>query len=247
MKKNSLKVVGLIQARMNSKRLPGKALIDLCGKPVVSHIHDRLFKIGELSEIMLATGAGEENAKLVEWAYEQGIGVVQHANDDDIAGRLGEAVRVKSADFVLKVNADCPLFDPVLGKMAIDLAYAEPSCDFVTNKALLTYPLGLSVELLSGRSLLWCDDNLQNPTDRELTVNYMLERPDQFPQRIFSEDQHYGHLDLTLDTQDDYLLIQNIFEELYPLNNTFGWSELKGWIDRYGDFPACAYIGGAHK
>ena len=70
MKQNNLKFVGLIQARMNSKRLPGKALIDLCGKPVISHIYSRLSEIIELSEIVLATGAGEENNRLVDWAQD---------------------------------------------------------------------------------------------------------------------------------------------------------------------------------
>ena len=230
---------------MNSRRLPGKALIDLCGKPAISHIYSRLLEITDLSEIVLATGAGEENLSLVDWAREhQGIVVVQHEDDDDIAGRLAKAVRATGADFILKVNADCPLFDPVLGTRAIKLASAAPSCDFVTNKLELTYPLGLSVELVSGRSLVWCDNNLRNPIDRELTINYLLERPEQFPQNVFKQNQNFGHLDLTLDTPDDYVLIRKIFEDLYPQNHTFGWSELRNWINKYEDLPTCAYLKG---
>ena len=244
-KQNNLRIVGLIQARMNSKRLPGKALIDLCGKPVISHIYSRLSEIIELSEIVLATGAGEENNSLVDWARrQQGIGVIQHEDDDDIAGRLSKAVKATDADFILKVNADCPLFDPMLGSKAIKLAYANPSCDLVTNKSDRTYPLGLSVELLSGYSLIWCDNKLRNPTDRELTINYVLDRPEQFQQHVFGGNQNFGHLDLTLDTQDDLLLIRKIFEDLYPQNNTFGWIELRAWINKYENLPTCAYLGG---
>ena len=160
-------------------------------KPVISHIYSRLSEIIELSEIVLATGAGEENNRLVDWAQrQQGVAVVQHEDDDDIAGRLAKAVKATNADFILKVNADCPLFDPLLGGEAIKLAYANPSCDLVTNKSDLTYPLGLSIELLSGYSLIWCDNNLRKPTDRELTVNYILKRPEQFPQHVLAETKN---------------------------------------------------------
>ena len=37
-----MKVVAIIQARMNSARLPGKVLLPLAGKPVLKHIVDRL-------------------------------------------------------------------------------------------------------------------------------------------------------------------------------------------------------------
>ena len=228
---------------MNSTRLPGKALIGLCGSPVVSHIYERLLEISDLSEFVLAKGAGEENNSLVDWARgQQGVGIIQHQNDDDIAGRLAKSVKATDADFILKVNADCPLFDPTLGSKAIELASANPRYDLVTNKVDLTYPLGLSVELVSGRSLVWCDDNLQNPADRELTIKYLLERPEQFLQQIFRGSQNFSHLDLTLDTQEDLLFLRKIFEDLYPQNNTFGWTEVRDWINKNEELPTCAYL-----
>ena len=92
--------------------------------------------------------------------------------------------------------------------------------------------------------LIWCDNNLRKPTDRELTVNYILKRPEQFPQHVFGGNQKFGHLDLTLDTQDDCFLIRKIFEDLYPQNNTFGWVELRDWINNNEDLPTCAYLKG---
>lgn len=51
-----MRIIGLIQARYDSKRLPGKVLIDLNGMPTIKHIWRRLLKCEELDEVLISWG-----------------------------------------------------------------------------------------------------------------------------------------------------------------------------------------------
>lgn len=64
------KVLGVIGARLNSSRLPGKHLLDLADKPLIARLFERLEKIPELDAIVLATTADEYNQPLVQWAQQ---------------------------------------------------------------------------------------------------------------------------------------------------------------------------------
>ena len=64
------KIVGLVQARMGSTRLPGKVMMPLAGKPLVGHIFDRLNAVRGLMGVVLATTFDPRNEKLVEYARQ---------------------------------------------------------------------------------------------------------------------------------------------------------------------------------
>ena len=54
-----MKAVGIVPARLESKRLPGKALIDICGLPMVVHTCKRALRAETLSDVFLATDSEE--------------------------------------------------------------------------------------------------------------------------------------------------------------------------------------------
>ena len=66
-------VTAIIQSRMLSRRLPGKAMMPLAGKPILYHVIERTKAIEHVDKVVLATGTGEENIPLVELAKSMGI------------------------------------------------------------------------------------------------------------------------------------------------------------------------------
>jgi len=50
-----MKVAAIIQARMGSSRLPGKILMDIAEKPMLSHVVERVKKAKTINEIVIAT------------------------------------------------------------------------------------------------------------------------------------------------------------------------------------------------
>ena len=80
-------VIGIIQARMGSSRVPGKAMIKLAGKPLIWHMIDRMRRVTDVGPLVLATTSDVRNRPLIEYCRGQGLDIFQHPDEDDLAGR----------------------------------------------------------------------------------------------------------------------------------------------------------------
>ena len=69
-----MRVVAIIQARCGSTRFPNKVFADLCGKPFIWHVVNRLKFVHLLDHIVLATTDRPSDDKLYYWAKEEGYG-----------------------------------------------------------------------------------------------------------------------------------------------------------------------------
>lgn len=103
------KVVGMIPARLESSRLPGKALIDIEGLPMVVHTCKRAQMAKNLNEVYLVT----DNERIRQAGEKHGIKVIMtgkhHKTGSD---RLAEACQKVDCDIVVNVQGDEPLVDP---------------------------------------------------------------------------------------------------------------------------------------
>ena len=225
------KVWGLIQARMGSSRLPGKVMMPLAGRPLVFHILDRLARMGELGGIVLATTVDRRNDPMIDFLRPYGLPVVRCPEEDDIAARLTMALDVTGADAFVKVNADCPLFDP---KIASELLsrFLAAGADSGSNKTPATYPLGYSIEIVGARAIRWCNANLLATSHRELCIKWILDRPIQFPAVSITAAQDRSHMHLTVDTPEDYEVMRGIFAALYEPGKAFGLTEVLEFLAR---------------
>jgi len=227
---------------MGSVRLPGKVMRPLAGRPVVWHICDRLRRVDGISQVVLATTAAAENDEMAAWAAGEGLTVVRHPLEDDIAGRLAMAMDATGADAMVKINADCPLADPEVIASGLALFRRDAKADGATNKLKATYPLGLSIEILRSEVIGWCDRNLTTAQDRELTVKWIFDRPDRFWILSLEADRNEGSFNLTVDTPADYALMSEIFDGLFVAGRIFGWPEVRDYLASRTSIPACAYL-----
>ena len=102
-----MKIVGVIQARMNSSRLSGKVLLDILGKPMLWHIYNRLIKCNLLDTVVISTGDSSRNKQIVDFAKNNDIPIFV-GSEDDLLGRLyGTAVHFE-ASAIVRITADCP-------------------------------------------------------------------------------------------------------------------------------------------
>jgi 3-deoxy-manno-octulosonate cytidylyltransferase (CMP-KDO synthetase) len=104
-----MKVVGMIPARLQSSRLPEKALIDIMGLPMVIHTCKRAELAKKLDEVYLAT----DNERIRKVAEEHGIKVIMTASHHTTGSdRIAEAARHVESDIVVNVQGDEPLVEP---------------------------------------------------------------------------------------------------------------------------------------
>ena len=223
------KVVGALQARMGSSRLPGKAMLPLAGRPLVWHMIDRMRRAGCCEEFYLATTADPQNDLLVAFCAAEGLGIVREREEDDLAARLHAVVARSGADYVLKTGGDCPLVEPAVMRGMTQTALREKS-DFCSNRVRWTFPMGLSCDVLSASAIDWSHRNLRAPEDRELFATWIRDHPSQFKVTSYECAESLSHHSWMVDTPQDYLWMQEVFAALYRDGECFGMSDVLRYL-----------------
>lgn len=100
-----MKQVIVIPARMKGTRLPGKPLIDLCGKPMVQRVWERCVGVLSENEVYVAT----EDAEIVEFCEGKGIQVVNTGPAESAIARVKLFADVVNADGYINIQGDEPL------------------------------------------------------------------------------------------------------------------------------------------
>lgn len=126
-------IVAAVQVRMGSTRLPGKALADIVGRPILWHIVNRLGFAHYVSKVVIATSDGPGDAAIRAFAQEQGIPCFA-GSEWDVLGRLYHTACAFGASALVRITGDCPLVDPeVVDKVVAAYLTHPESCDYVSN------------------------------------------------------------------------------------------------------------------
>jgi len=119
-----MKVVGIIPARFGSRRFPGKALVELAGKPLVLHVVHRAQQAKLLGEVIVATD-DVRIAKAVEPYVRVEMTSPNHPSGTD---RVAEVAVKIQCDAIVNIQGDEPLMDPnVIDAVASALNQSEMS------------------------------------------------------------------------------------------------------------------------
>lgn len=111
-KKIGAKTLGIIPARLDSKRLPGKLLADICGKPLIQYTFEQAKKSKLLDDLVIATDSREISRVARSFGAHVIITSKKHKTGSD---RLGEAVqkyRKFKPDIVVNIQGDEPIISP---------------------------------------------------------------------------------------------------------------------------------------
>jgi 3-deoxy-manno-octulosonate cytidylyltransferase (CMP-KDO synthetase) len=123
------RVVGVIPARWASTRLPGKALVMICGKPLIQWVLERTRLATRLDEVLVATD--DERIRSVVESLG-GIAVMTRPDHPSGTDRVAEAVAGREAGVVINIQGDEPLIDPGLINRLAQVMVSEPEWDMAT-------------------------------------------------------------------------------------------------------------------
>lgn len=129
------RIVGIIPARYASSRFPGKALADLCGRPLVQHVVERAGQARLLHEVLVATDDARIQAAVEGFGGRAVMTSPDHPSGTD---RIAEVVRGLACDLVVNIQGDEPLLDPALVDRAVEPLLADPTLPMGT----LARPMG---------------------------------------------------------------------------------------------------------
>lgn len=207
--------VAVIQARMNSSRLPGKVLRTLGGETVLGRLIGSLKRARSVDRIVVATSDQAADDPVAKAARSAGVSVFR-GSELDVLDRVYQAARFYRAEAVVRMTADCPLADPaVIDRVVAAFRDGRPrGVDYAATG--LSYPDGLDVEVASFEALeaAWREAELSS--EREHVLPFIWKRPERFGVLRVEFERDLRGLRLTLDEERDFALLEAVFGSLGP-------------------------------
>ncbi len=230
-----MKTVIISQARMTSTRLPGKVLKEVSGKPLLAYHIERLKKTKKADAVIVATTVNATDGPIVELCGRLNVTCFR-GSEEDVLSRYYHAACEAQADIVVRVTSDCPLIDPVVVDEVIDALTPYGDCDYASNTLVRTYPRGMDTEAFSFAALEQAFKEAAAKPEREHVTPYIYNHPEifRFKNVLYRQDESRHRW--TVDTEDDFALIEKIIKELYPNKPDFSLEDILALFDRRPDW-----------
>lgn len=224
------RIVGIIQARMGSTRLPGKVLRPILGRPMLVWEVERLKRSRLLGTLVVATSTNSEDDAVVSVMQQTGVPVFR-GDEDNVLDRFYKAAKEAGADVAVRLTGDCPLHDSAVVDEVVG-RYTITGVDY--TKQPENYPEGLDTEAFSFTVLEEAWKEAQLPSEREHVTLYIRNHPERFALDTAwtNGNLKYSHHHWSVDTEEDYHFVSRVYEELYDANTEFGWHDVVALLDR---------------
>lgn len=231
-----MKTVIIVQARMTSTRLPGKILKQVLGKPLIEYQIERLQRVKLVDEIVIATTTNQTDEPIVELCNRLSVPYFR-GSEQDVLERYYQATTAHQADVVVRVTSDCPLIDPEVIDKVIDYYLQNQShYDYVSNSLQRTYPRGMDTEVFSGSVLQQAFWEATAQPDREHVTPFIYRQPDRYRLGHVTYSKDCSHHRWTVDTPEDFDLIQKMLKAIYEKKPNFTLEDCLGLLREYPDW-----------
>lgn len=206
----------VILCRFDSKRLPGKILHDINGRPIIGHIIERIRYGASNRSIVVATSNESSDDPIAAYCKRAGLTCFR-GSLDDVAGRFLQCMESNGWDFGVRINGDNLFIDPQTLNAMLAIADTD-HFDFVTNVPGRTFPYGMSVEIVRKSFYRDAMMGVSDQRHREHVTSYLYDKPDLGRRYIFQNQicPEAAGLPLAIDTPDDVIRARQIIDRGGP-------------------------------
>jgi spore coat polysaccharide biosynthesis protein SpsF len=211
---------------MSSTRLPGKVLRKVQNKSILYHTWLRISASKLVDEVIVITSDHPSDDIINEHCKLNSMPVFRGSLLNLLRRHYDAALRFR-ADIILKIPSDCPLIDPQVIDGVVD-HFLQSEVEYVSNLHPMSLPDGMDVEVFSRNALSKALNFARDKDDFEHTTTFMW-NSDQFTsENILFNDFLEVKKDyrFTLDYEEDWFLIQKIYDNLYPQNPNFNLKDV---------------------
>jgi len=127
-----MRIVGVIPARYDSSRYPGKPLADICGKPMIQHVYERSIKASRLDRLVVATDDSRILNVVEGFAGEALLTRSDHSSGTDRVAEVAGLLGLAEDDVLVNIQGDEPLVEPVMIERLIEAMERSPECPMAT-------------------------------------------------------------------------------------------------------------------
>ena len=197
---------------MTSKRLPGKILHEVSGKPLLKYLTDSLACSKKLSNIIIATSDQCEDNIVEDFCIKNSVSCIR-GSLNNVVDRFVMAIKKCNCDAFIRLSGDSPLLDHRLIDQAINL-YETHKVKIVSNVLHRTFPKGQSIELFDSKIFLDNVNNIYLESDREHVTPYFYRNKDNFEIYNFISTGNFSSIQLSVDTPDDLKKFETLILKL---------------------------------
>ncbi|HSG63396.1 MAG TPA: glycosyltransferase family protein [Gammaproteobacteria bacterium] len=225
-------IVAIVQARMSSRRLPGKILAPLGGEPMILRQLERTQR-AHIDRVVVATSRDASDLPL-RAALDRAGAAYACGSLDDVLDRVYRVAVDQGARHVVRLTADCPLTDHrIIDRVVAE--HLEQGNDYTSNTLRRSYPDGLDVEVASVAALERAWRECRDASQREHVMPYLYAEPGRFRLGNVAQEVDRSYYRLTVDYPEDLEVVRCVFDELRPIRPDFSSAAMISLLDRRPD------------
>ena len=231
----------ILLARTGATRLPNKVLLEICGKSILEHTILRLKKVSPCDELIVATTVNRNDDAVQAIAGQVNVNAFR-GSEENVLDRCIQCVEEYGLDAVIRVGSDNPLIDFAVINDMLHIFLREKSkgndIEYLSNTFDRSFPVGLDAEIFAANTFRKIDAATMNLSEEERRLNeinvipYLHQHRDLFNIYSYSRDFDYSNMRWTVDTPEDFRLIKNIYEALYPKKPDFTMQDVLDLLDK---------------
>ncbi len=222
-----MKFLVIIQARIQSERLPGKVLKFIGKDTVISFMLKRIKRCKLIDDIIVAIPNDKKNKILEKHLKKNKIKIFKGSNKN-LLDRYYKAAKKTKHEAIIRLTADCPFADPKIIDQMIQL-FKDKNLDYISNLNPSTFPDGMDVEILRFALLKKIKKKSTSQHDMEHVTPY-IKKIKNLKKYNFRYFKNLSHIRLTLDQAEDLVLLKKIFLKLKK--NNFDLKDLINLINK---------------
>jgi len=213
---SNLKITAIIQVRLNSMRLPEKAMKLINGKPLIQILIDRLSFSKEINNILIATSKNYKNKKLVKYLQAKDMEVFE-GSENNVLKRYYEAAKNNNSKIIVRITGDSPLVDSKLLDNFLKI-FKRKKLDYLNNTYPPTFPDGLDIEVFTFKALKKTYQLAKDKYDKEHVTPFM-QNSKIFKKFNIKSKIDFSKIRLTVDEKEDIDVIELILNYFNPKIN----------------------------
>lgn len=203
----------IIQARMGSKRLPGKILKKLDEtNTILDYVINQTKNSKKIEKIIVATTNSEKDDVIEKFCHERKITCFR-GNEEDVLDRYYQCAKKFSFETIVRITSDNPMTDPEIIDLAVE-KFKDGEYDMVTTCNQRSYPHGISVEVFSFSALKESWGKAKLPSEREHVVLYIQNPKNNFKVFDLIHSEYFTYINCTVDNKEDFELSKKIVKEI---------------------------------
>ncbi len=196
----------------------------ILGRPMLGRHLERVRRSRLIDRLIVATSADPSDDPIEKLCGEEGVECFR-GSLGDVLDRVYRAAVPYRPSAVARLTGDCPLADPEVIDQVCEF-FLEGGFDYATNALQPTYPDGLDIEICRFECLeqAWLEAIL--PSHREHVMPFIHKNPSRFRIGHFKSTPDLSHLRWTVDEPEDFDLVSNIYNEIYPAKPQFTMADI---------------------